>query len=190
MKMMIRITIAAAALLLFSLPLLSSQEMPEGLSKAERMFYQAGFGVPKKEISAPDFTLKNLDGREVSLSDYRGQVVLINLWASWCPPCRREMPSMQALYDRFSRDDFTILAVAAPNPPRETREKIETFVSDGGFTFPILLDTSRSVYSNYGTGSVPTTWIVSPEGNLSARLVGARDWTEEEIVAALEELFS
>jgi peroxiredoxin len=191
MKKMMRTIVAAAALLFALVPTLSAQQAaPEGLSEAQQMLYNAGFGVPKKEIDAPDFTLKNLAGQEVSLRDYRGQVVLINLWASWCPPCRSEMPSMQALYDRFDRDDFTILAVAAPNPPRETRAKIEEFINDGGFTFPILLDTSHSVYSTYGSGSVPTSWIVGPEGKLVARLVGARDWNEDSIVKALERLFS
>jgi peroxiredoxin len=184
------IFVAAIAVTVALTPLLPAQEMPEGLSEAQRMLYQAGFGVPKKEIAAPDFTIKTLKGKEVSLSDYRGKVVLLNLWATWCPPCRSEMPSMQELYDTFSREDFTILAVAAPDSPRESRDKIEQFISEGEYTFPILLDSSQSVYSTYGSGSVPTSWIVDPQGNLAARLVGARDWTEESIVNAIEKLFS
>jgi peroxiredoxin len=190
MKHRINMILAAAVLSLAFLPALSAQETPEGLSKAQRMLYQAGFGVPKQETPAPDFTLTNLDGKEVSLSDYRGKVVLLNLWATWCPPCRSEMPSMQELYERFPREDFTILAVAAPNPPRETRQKIEEFISNGSYTFPVLLDNSHSVYRRYGSGSVPTSWIVDPDGNLAARLVGARDWNEDAIVNALKKLFS
>jgi cytochrome c-type biogenesis protein len=100
------------------------------------------------------------------------------------------MPSMQELYEQFPRKDFTILAVAAPNPPRETQEKIEEFISEGGYTFPVLLDSSQQVYRRYGSGSVPTSWLVDPEGNLAARLVGARDWTEEKIIEAIEKLNS
>ena len=190
MKRRVTAIIAATVFLLSFLPALSAQEVPEGLSEGQRMLYQNGFDVVTKEITAPDFTLTNLDGQEVSLSDYRGKVVLLNLWATWCPPCRSEMPSMQELYERFPRENFTILAVAAPNPPRETRQKIEEFISNGSYTFPVLLDDSHSVYRRYGSGSVPTSWIVDPDGNLAARLVGARDWNEETIVNALKKLFS
>jgi len=152
------------------------------------MFYDSGFGVLKQATAAPDFTVKTLDGQTASLSDYRGKVVLLNLWATWCPPCREEMPSMQSLYDDLKDQGFTILAVAAPNPPRETREKIETFVSQGDYSFPILLDSEYKVNGIYGTGSIPTSWVVDAEGNLVARLVGATDWTAEPIVSAFEEL--
>ncbi len=158
------------------------------LSKVEQMFYDSGFGVLKQTTAAPDFTVQTLEGQTVSLSDYRGKVVLLNLWATWCPPCREEMPSMQSLYDDLEDRGFTILAVAAPNPPRETREKIENFIREGEYSFPVLIDSEYKVNGIYGTGSIPTSWVVDTEGNLVARLVGATDWTAEPIVSAFEEL--
>lgn len=164
------------------------QEGIENLSEPQKKLYQSGFGVPKNPIEAPDFTLERLSGGEVSLGDYEGQVVLLNLWATWCPPCRAEMPSMQDLYDQLSENGFTILAVAAPNTQRESLENIESYIEENNFTFPVLLDTQNSVFSTYGTGSIPTSWIVGPDGMLLARLRGKKDWTQDSIVSALEML--
>lgn len=166
---------------------LSAQE-EMNLNKAEQLFYDSGFGVLKENTEAPDFNVRSLEGKSVSLSDYRGKVVLINLWATWCPPCREEMPSMQSLYDDLKDRGFTILAAAAPNPPRETREKIEDFIKDGNYSFPVLIDSEYEVNEIYGTGSIPTSWVVDSEGTLVARLVGATDWTSESVVSAFEEL--
>lgn len=173
--------------LLFVAFSLSAQEEMD-LNRAEQLLYDSGFGVLKETTAAPDFTVQNLDGKTVSLSDYRGKVVLLNLWATWCPPCREEMPSMQTMYDDLKGRGFTILAVAAPNPPRETREKIENFIADGQYNFPILIDSEYEVNGIYGTGSIPTSWVVNTDGNLVARLVGATDWTADSIISAFEEL--
>jgi peroxiredoxin len=168
--------------------LFAQEASVEKLPEVYRSFYRIGFGVPKKITPAPDFTLKDLSGRDVTLSELEGKVVLLNLWATWCPPCRAEMPSMQELYDMFPRDEFTILAVAAPNTSRDSREKIEQHIEENEFSFPVLLDEDMEVNAAYGSGSIPTSWIVGPDGNLIARLIGARDWTEEAIVDALREL--
>ena len=179
----------ALIVLVFLAVLFSASAQEEmNLNKAEQMFYDSGFGVLKQTTAAPNFSVKTLEGKSVSLADYRGKVVLLNLWATWCPPCREEMPSMQSLYDNLKDRGFTILAVAAPNPPRETLEKIETFVADGDYSFPVLIDSEYEVNGIYGTGSIPTSWVVDTEGNLVARLVGATDWTAEPIVSAFEEL--
>ncbi len=172
---------------LFMTSTLSAQE-DNDLNKAEELFYESGFGVLKETTAAPDFTIETLQGDEVSLSDYRGEVVLLNLWATWCPPCREEMPSMQSVYDQLKDRGFTILAVAAPSPPRETFEKIENYIADEKYTFPVLIDMEHKVNGIYGTGSIPTSWVVDTEGNLVARLVGATDWESESIISAFEEL--
>ncbi|HKK66494.1 MAG TPA: TlpA disulfide reductase family protein [Clostridia bacterium] len=188
--MKIHKTIKHLLLVLFFLLItfaLSAQEDID-LNKAEELFYNAGFGVLKETTPAPDFTIETLQGDRVSLSDYRGEVVLLNLWATWCPPCREEMPSMQSIYDQLKDRGFTILAVAAPNPPRETFEKIENYVSENEYTFPVLIDSEYKVYGTYGTGSIPTSWVVDTEGNLVSRLVGATDWESESIMRAFEEL--
>jgi len=164
------------------------EEGIENLSEAQKILYREGFGVPKNPMEAPDFTLKDLSGNTVTLSEMQGKVVLLNLWATWCPPCKKEMPSMEELYRELPREDFTILAVAAPNAPRESLEQIERLIEENGYTFPILLDEDMKVNQTYGTGSIPTSWIIDPEGMLAARLVGAVDWKKEAIVSALSTL--
>jgi peroxiredoxin len=181
--------IVLALVLFAAFPLVAqegSKEELANLTEAQRQLYEAGFGVPKKSTEAPDFTLKDLEGNSVTLSDLEGKVVLLNLWATWCPPCRREMPSMQELYDDLPRSGFTILAVAAPNSARESLEKIREHIEQNEYSFPVLLDEEMKVNSIYGTGSIPTSWIIGPEGKLQARLVGAREWNEEGIVSAIE----
>lgn len=180
-------TLLVIVLILASASLLGAQEAEiDNLPEPQQILYRAGFGVPKKPIEAPDFTLKDLSGNSVSLSELQGKVVLLNLWATWCPPCRSEMPSMQEIYERFPESDFTILAVAAPNTQRESLEKIRSHIEENSFSFPVLLDENMQVNRDYGTGSIPTSWIIDTEGMLVARLVGAKDWTEEEIVNAIE----
>ncbi len=181
--------IVLVVLLFAPVPLMSQEankEAMENLSESQKKLYEAGFGVPKNPTEAPDFSLEDLEGNSVTLSDLEGKVVLLNLWATWCPPCRREMPSMQKLYEDLPRSSFTILAVASPNSARESLEKIREHIDENDYTFPVLLDENMEVNSTYGTGSIPTSWIIGPEGRLQARLVGARDWTEEGIVSALE----
>ncbi|MFO7848608.1 MAG: TlpA disulfide reductase family protein [Spirochaetia bacterium] len=177
-------------LLFGSVTLLSAQEEEEieNLSEAQETLYREGFGVPKTPQEAPDFTLEDLSGNSVTLSELKGKVVLLNLWATWCPPCKEEMPSMEELYGELPRSEFTILAVAAPNAPRESLEQIESLIEDEGYTFPVLLDEDMEVNQTYGTGSIPTSWIIDPEGMLIARLVGAVDWKKESIVSALSQL--
>ncbi|MFP4179411.1 MAG: peroxiredoxin family protein [Spirochaetaceae bacterium] len=166
----------------------AQQEEIEELSEAQRVLYSEGFGVPKNPTEAPDFTLKDLSGNTVTLSELEGKVVLLNLWATWCPPCKEEMPSMEELYRELPRDEFTILAVAAPNAPRESLEQIESLIDEKEYTFPVLLDEDMQVNQTYGTGSIPTSWIIDTDGMLAARLVGAVDWKKDSIVSALSQL--
>jgi thiol-disulfide isomerase/thioredoxin len=179
-------------LLLLSGTLLSAQnasQSPEtSMSAGQRALYELGFDIPQAEIEAPPFSLTDLDGKTASLENVSGKLLLLNLWATWCPPCRAEMPSMQKLYDRFSGKNFEMYAVAGPAPPRETLEKIEDYIQEGGYSFPVPIDTDLRVNAMYGTGSIPTTWLISPEGIIIARLVGSTDWMNPGIIAALEKL--
>ncbi len=180
-------TVVLAALLFLGAVPLTAQENVE-LPPIKQQLYNLGFGVFPEPVEAPDFTIPILNGSETSLSDYQGKVVIINLWATWCPPCRAEMPSMQKLYDALNPQGFEILAVAAPNPPRETMEKITAFIDDNAFSFPVLIDNEFEVNSIYGTGSIPTSYVIDSQGELVARLTGAIDWMDESVVAAFREM--
>ncbi len=126
---------------------------------------------------APDFQLWDLSGNPVTLSSYRGTVVFINFWATWCGPCRVEMPAMEALYREFGRKDFEILAVSTDQQgPAVTRP----FRDELGLTFPILHDSDFRVGVAYGARTLPMTFLVDRRGVITHRIFGARDWQSPE----------
>jgi peroxiredoxin len=121
---------------------------------------------------APDFTLTTLDGQTVSLSDYRGKKVIINFWATWCPPCRAEMPHMQNFYtDSAEMENVEILAVNVTDLDKG-EEAINKFVSEYKLTFPILLDKKGDVSGRYQAVAFPTSYIIDTQGKVSKRIVG------------------
>lgn len=141
---------------------------------------------PAVGYSAPDFSLPVMgEERRVNLSDYRGKVVLLNFWATWCVPCRKEMPSMEELYSLFKEREFEILAV---NLEKFAAEKVSLFVSNYGLTFPILIDKDQGTALTYQVRAVPTTYVIGKDGVIRERIVGGRNWTEQEFVERLESL--
>jgi peroxiredoxin len=123
--------------------------------------------------SAPDFQLLNMQGRLVALSDFRGKVVMVNFWATWCGPCRVEMPAMEALYQAFSRRDFEILAVSTD---AQGMTVTRPFQQENRLTFPILHDADYRVGLIYGARSLPMTFMVDRQGVIRHQIFGARDW--------------
>lgn len=165
----------------------TAQDNPQ-MSDVQKKLYNSGFGIPPQTMVAPEFSAENMDGKQVSLSSQKGKVILLNLWATWCPPCRAEMPSMEKLYQKLKNKNFTILAVSTPTPPRETREKIVNFINDNGYTFPVLIDDSKEISFQYGSGSIPTSWIIDADGKVIARFVGAMEWDSDLMLEIFEEL--
>jgi len=135
-----------------------------------------GILPPVKEAEAPDFTLRDLTGKPRRLAEFRGQVVLINFWATWCLPCRAEMPAMERLYQELKNDGFTILAVNFS----ETAEQVEPFVKELRLTFPILLDEEGQVVRLYRAFSLPITYLLDRHGMVVGRAIGAREWDSAE----------
>ncbi len=126
---------------------------------------------------APNFTLWDLNDDVVSLSQYRGKVVFLNFWATWCGPCRVEMPAMEQLYREFDRKDFEVLAISTdPQGVTVTRP----FKDSLGLTFPILHDSDFRVGISYGARSLPMTFLVDRRGIITHRIFGARDWRSPE----------
>jgi peroxiredoxin len=122
---------------------------------------------------APNFQLRDLQGRLVALSDMRGKVVMVNFWATWCGPCRVEMPAMEQLYQTFSRKDFEILAVSTD---AEGVSVTRPFQKENRLTFPILHDADYRVGLTYGARSLPMTFMVDRQGIVRHQIFGARDW--------------
>lgn len=121
---------------------------------------------------APDFTLKNLSGEEVSLSDYRGKIVMINFWASWCPPCRAEMPDMQKL--STENDDLVVLAVDV----EEDIKVVKEFIEKGGYDFEVVLDSKGDIYKTYLGNGIPNSYFVDKEGILLGKVRGAINFAQ------------
>jgi cytochrome c biogenesis protein CcmG, thiol:disulfide interchange protein DsbE len=131
---------------------------------------------------APNFEVPNLNGELVSLKDQRGKVVLVNIWATWCPPCREEMPSMQRLYEAFEGTDFEILAVSVDAPAGEVgpdgREggDVGEFAEEMGLTFPILHDRTGMLQFTYQTTGLPESFLLDRNGVIYKRIAGATSW--------------
>jgi thiol-disulfide isomerase/thioredoxin len=146
---------------------------------------------------APALELPALEGGTLSLQELRGKVVLVNIWATWCPPCVKEMPSMQRVYEDYGDDGLEILAVAVDDEPgvRQASGRVEGLVSEFvdrmGLTFPVVLDPTGGTERLFETQYLPTTILVDREGRVRAREVGGRFWDQEPyrdmIVSLLEE---
>jgi peroxiredoxin len=135
--------------------------------------------------AAPDFALPSLDGQVVRLSDYRGKVVFLNIWATWCGPCREEMPSMEKLYQEMKGEDFEILAVSIDALGAAA---VKPFMAELKLTFPVLLDAQGAIRSLYNTTGVPETFILDRNGIVAAKVIGARNWASPDAVKAFKDL--
>ena len=126
------------------------------------------------EMAAIDFTLHDQYGKEHSLSDYKGKTIFLNFWATWCPPCKAEMPDIQKLYESYGKDgEVVILGVAAPDFGNETDEDgIKAFLKENGYTYPVLMDTTGELFMQYGITSYPTTFMIDKEGNVFGYVSG------------------
>lgn len=123
--------------------------------------------------TAPDFTLTDMQGNQVALSQFRGKVVLVNFWATWCPPCREEMPSMERLYRRYKDKGLVLLAV---NIEEQGYQAVSRFLMGKNYSFPILLDTAAEVQNNYKVFRFPETFIIDRNGVIIDKIIGGRDW--------------
>lgn len=126
-------------------------------------------------IVAPDFTLVDQYGNTHTLSDYKGKTVFLNFWATWCPPCKEEMPAIEAVYELYGKneEDVVILGVAFPNMGREKSvDYITKFLDDEGYTFPVVMDEEGSLAYYYGISAFPTTFLINSEGNVEGYLQG------------------
>ena len=164
--MMRLVIVGIVAMLMVTLVGIGGAAAPDILSVAER-------NVVKLGEPAPNFRLRDLNGHSVALSDLRGKVVLLNFWATWCGPCRVEMPAMEELYRTFSRNDFEILAVSTD---AQGASVTRPFQQENHLTFPILHDADYRVGLTYGARSLPMTFMVDRQGIVRHQIFGARDW--------------
>lgn len=131
---------------------------------------QGQIQAPQEGFAAPDFTLETFEGQTYTLSDFRGRPVLVNFWASWCPPCRSEMPAMQRVFEDLEEEGLIVLAVNSTH--QDNLGEAIKFVNNLQLSFPILLDRTGSVGSLYDIRSLPTSFFIDPEGIIQDVVVG------------------
>lgn len=176
-KMTSATTLDRRALLCGSLALSAASILPLPASATGTVLLQAVPGTP----AGPDFTLPDLDGKPLRFVDQKGKVVLVNFWATWCPPCRAEIPSMERAWAKLKSEDVVLLAVHVGGDG----DKIWEFLSEFNVTFPVLIDTSGKVSKEWQTIGLPTTYVADKEGRKALRAIGGREWDHPELIASI-----
>lgn len=157
-----RLTVLIA--LIFGAVWIANSAVPPGQTT------QGKIPAPRAGFVAPDFTLSTLDGESVTLSALQGRPVVVNLWASWCGPCRAEMPALQRVYETYRETGLVILAVNATNQDNVTAA--QAFVTENGLTFPILLDSDGGASRLYELRALPSTYFIRPDGIIEEVVIG------------------
>jgi peroxiredoxin len=139
---------------------------------------------PSQALGAPDFTLESLSGKRISLKDYRGKVVFLNFWATWCLPCRDEMPLMEALHREFKDQGLAVVAVDF----REDKATVRRFFDELALSFEAALDLDGEVSEQYGALSLPLTYLIDRDGRFVGKAVGIRPWDRADAKAFIREL--
>ncbi len=143
--------------------------------------------VITKGDRAPEFKLPALNGQYVSLSDFRGKVVMVHFWATWCPPCVEELPTLSKLYQEIKGKDFEMLAVSVDEGGEEA---VTSFMRRNGLNVPVLLDTARAISAQYGTFKFPETYILDRDGIVRYKVIGPRDWREPAALELIQNMIS
>jgi len=186
------ITLLAFGAVLIILVVISC-EKPEDTLQAKRdaeprdlgrLLRDMGFLQQISITPSVDFTLMDLKGEKVRLSDFRDKLVFLNFWTTWCPPCRLEMPSMEKLHLRLKEKDFVMVAVDLQEPASLVKEFLKVYP----LTFTTLLDSTGKVGTRFGITSIPTTFVLDREGRIMAKALGPRKWDSKEAIALFEHL--
>ena len=148
----------------------------DAASVTEDYFKKLGIEKLEKGIAAPDFTLEALSGKRLSLKDLRGKAVFLNFWATWCIPCRQEMPTMEKLHRDLKGQGLEVVAINF----RESREEVKKFFTELGLTFTALLDKDGKVFEKYGAWGIPLTYIINQKGELVGKAAGYKDWHSQD----------
>ncbi len=147
--------------------------MPAVAYAEHASFDKMGIVPPKISKPAPDFALKNVQGDSIKLSDYKGKVILLNFWATWCGACKEEMASMQNLYSSLKADGVEVLAISID---RWNEDRVQEFARDNNLSFPVLLDQDQKVRRQYHVMGLPTSYLIDAEGKIRGYASGARAW--------------
>ncbi len=166
--------ILVALLLFFSLP---------AFSQDRGLYSKIGIQSVRDNFQTPDFSLDGLNVKRVQLSALVGNVIFLNFWATWCDPCKEEMPSMEALYQRYKDKDFILLAISVEE---KNPEPARRFIQRQHYRFPVLLDPAGRTLDLFEIRRIPATVIIDKKGRTAGRAVGPRDWTQPEVFSLID----
>jgi len=175
-------TVLFVGAVLFLFEHYNEEPFETGLPQAQKSFDQE---KAEPGFLAPKFFLKNLQGNYDGPENYKGKVVILNFWATWCAPCRIEMPSFENLYRRYRSEGLVVLAVSID---KDAEAKIRSFVDMQNLSFPVLLDSAGEAEKLYPSFSIPFTYVIDKTGRVVARVDGAKNWESKETFEAVEHL--
>ncbi len=151
--------------------------------KNEGLLSKAGIQSIKSGTKAPNFSLEDLNGRRTELRHYRGKVIFLNFWATWCGPCKEEMPSIEALSSQFKGQDFALLTISVDYAGEKP---VKEFIEKHRYTFPVLIDSRCLTLDLFRVKGIPTTFLIDKKGMLIGKAVGPRDWNHPEVKSLLK----
>lgn len=145
------------------------------------------FANEDQPVDAPKFSISSLDGHELTLDDYRGKYLLVNFWATWCGPCKVEMPSLESLYQKFKNQNFAMIAVSNDIFGAQV---VEPYIQSQNYTFPVGLDPKLKASNDFGVISLPTTFLIDPQGKIIGVLNGAENWAAPKTLLYFDQLLA
>jgi len=164
-------------------PLIRNKAQSSGLKK-EGVLLKLWAAIMRTFRVGREESEEYISGHMIKLSDFRGKVVFLNFWATWCGPCRAEVKDIDKLYDTLKDEGFTVMAVDIG----EDRRKVESFMKKNNINFPVYLDSSGAISANYGVTGIPTTFIIDPDGKIIGRAIGPRPWGSYESIEFMRSL--
>jgi peroxiredoxin len=141
----------------------------------------------KGNKALPNLTLEDLKGKKVDLRSFKGKVIFLNFWATWCGPCKEEMPTMETLYQQFKDRNFIFLTISVDY---EGSKPVREFIEKNQYTFPVLVDPKSETLDIFELTGIPTTFVIDKQGRMLGKAIGPRNWNSSEIVSYLTQLIS
>jgi peroxiredoxin len=147
----------------------------------EDLFLKIGIQSIKNK-RAPNFSLRDLNGNVVEFKNFKGKLIFLTFWATWCGPCKKEMPSLEALYQQFKYKDFSIVSIALDY---EKSSSVKEFIKKNGYTFPVLVDPKNHTVDLFQVKGIPTTILIDKQGMIIGKAMGPREWNKPEVISLI-----
>jgi peroxiredoxin len=148
----------------------------------EDLFSKVRISLIRGDKKAPDFSLKDLTGKKVGIKQFRGKIIFLNFWATWCGPCKEEMPGLEVLHQQFREKNFVLLTISVDY---EGLKPVKEFIDRRHYTFPVLLDPKCETLDLFEVKEIPTTFLIDMKGRMVGKAIGPRDWKSPEVISLI-----